>query len=88
MNRKAIVAVLFMGLLLAGLSSSVWAGTSGKITGFITDVSTKEPLPGANIIIEGTSLGAATDLNGRFIILNVPPGLFTVRATMMGYREV
>ena len=88
MNRKATVAVLLLGLFLIGLNASVWAGTSGKVTGVITDVSTKEPLPGANVIIEGTSLGAATDLNGRFIILNVRPGLFTVRTTMMGYREV
>ncbi len=63
------------------------AGQTGKIVGRVVDASTKEPLPGVNIIIEGTSMGAATDVDGDYIILNIPPGIYTVTASMLGYKE-
>lgn len=60
---------------------------SGKLTGSVTDAITKEPLIGANVIINGTTLGAATDVNGRFIILKVPPGVYSVSASILGYAK-
>lgn len=63
------------------------AGTSGKITGIISDSQTGEPLPGVNVILEGTFIGAATDLDGRYSILNIPPGIYTLRASMIGYAD-
>ncbi len=70
------------------LSAQLSAQTAGKISGKIHDASTKEPLIGANVIIEGTVLGAATNLNGHYDILNVPPGIYTLRASMIGYTPV
>ncbi len=64
------------------------AGTTGKIVGQVVDGETGDPLPGANIQIEGTSLGAATDVDGQFLIINVPPGTYTVVASMIGYQTV
>jgi outer membrane receptor protein involved in Fe transport len=64
------------------------AGTTGKITGLVLDASTGEPLIGANIIIEGTSIGAATDIDGRYIILNIPPAVYDVKSMMIGYTSV
>lgn len=64
------------------------AGTTGKITGIITDSDTKEPLIGANVIVEGSAIGAAADLNGRYIIINVPPGFYSLRVSMMGYKPI
>jgi len=43
-----------------------------KITGIVTDRESKEPLIGASIVLEGTALGSATDIDGRFVIVNVP----------------
>jgi len=68
--------------------TDVWAGTTGKIAGIVMDSGTKEGLPGANVVIIGTQMGASTDANGKFFILNVPPGDYSVRATMMGYGPV
>ncbi|MFC1569329.1 substrate-binding domain-containing protein [bacterium] len=51
----------------------LWSGNTGKIAGTVTDKETGEPLPGANVVIEGTSLGAAADIEGQFSILHVPP---------------
>ncbi|MFQ6678016.1 MAG: TonB-dependent receptor domain-containing protein [Fidelibacterota bacterium] len=63
------------------------AGTTGKIKGRVTDEE-GTPLPGANIIIENTVLGAATDGDGNYYILNVPPGDYTVRVMMIGYSTM
>jgi outer membrane receptor protein involved in Fe transport len=64
------------------------AGTTGKIAGKVTDAQTKEALIGANIVIEGTSLGAASDVNGEYFIINIPPGKYTVHTSMVGYAPV
>ena len=63
----------------------IFSGTTGKLTGVVIDSETKSPLPGANVIVEGTSIGAATDMEGNYIIINVPPGVYTLKAMMMGY---
>lgn len=84
MNRK-VTAVLFGLLLLPGL---LLAGTTGKIKGRVVDSETKEPLPGANVVVEGTTLGASSDLNGQFVLLNVPVGGYTLKCTFIGYRTV
>lgn len=60
----------------------------GKIAGKATDEATGEALAGANILIEGTSLGAATDADGNYVILGVAVGVYTVRAEFIGYRPV
>lgn len=66
----------------------VRAGSTGKIAGRVTDASTKEPLYLVNVIVEGTNLGSSTDLQGYYTILNIPPGTYTVRASMIGYTDV
>ncbi len=73
-------------LLFAALQSA-YAGTTGKIAGLIRDGETKEPLPGANVMLAGTTLGAAADVNGQYAVIGVPPGNYTVVVTMMGYKK-
>ena len=58
---------------------------SGKLRGTVTDRENGEPLIGANVVVEGTTMGGSTDLNGEYIILNVPPGVYTIRASYIGY---
>jgi hypothetical protein len=78
--------VLFVLLLLA--VSLVNAQTTGKIAGSVIDKASGDPLPGVNVVIEGMAMGAATDAEGQYFILNIPPGLYTLRAEMVGYRTV
>ncbi len=63
-------------------------GTTGKISGRITDKTTGEPLPFVNVIVMGSSMGAATDLEGYYTINNIPPGSYTVKASAIGYNPV
>ncbi|MEE9168100.1 MAG: TonB-dependent receptor [Candidatus Neomarinimicrobiota bacterium] len=74
-------------ILLTLLVSTVYA-QHGKISGSAIDRETREPLIGANVILVGTSLGAATDTEGEFMILNVSPGTYSLRATYVGYQQV
>jgi outer membrane receptor protein involved in Fe transport len=75
-------------LTMLMLHSLIYAGTTGKIAGRVIDKDTGSPLPGVNILVKGTYLGGATDLDGFYTILNVPPGLHTVEASMIGYATV
>jgi len=68
--------------------SFTFAGTTGKIAGKVTDKTTGEPLPFVNIIIVGTNLGAATDIDGNYVILNISPGKYSVKAQYIGYQPV
>ncbi len=63
------------------------AGEKGKIKGVIVDAASGEALIGANIIIQGTSLGAATDIDGKFVLPAVEPGNYTVKVSYVGYKD-
>lgn len=77
-----------LGILILIINSVALAGTTGKIAGRIIDKSTGESLLGANVIIIGTNMGAATDIDGNYYILNIPPGVYDVKASMVGYTPV
>ncbi len=64
----------------------LWAQNVGKIAGTVTDAASGNPLPGANVLITGTRMGAAADAGGEYFILNVPPGKYELRANMIGYE--
>ncbi|MBE0644325.1 MAG: TonB-dependent receptor [Bacteroidetes bacterium] len=79
----------FFLLLFALLSTAVLhAGTSGKIAGKVIDTESGEGIPGVNIILVGTTMGAATNLDGEYTILNVPPGTYELKASAIGYSPV
>ncbi len=69
-------------------STSLWAGTTGKIVGKVTDKTSDIPLPGVNIILKDTYFGASSDQDGNFIILNLPPGTYDVEISMLGYQTL
>ncbi|MEJ2544163.1 MAG: TonB-dependent receptor [Calditrichaceae bacterium] len=73
-------------ILVLQFSIHLYAGTTGKITGYIFDANTGEPIPGVNILVDNTQLGAVTNQNGQYVILYVPPGTYILKIMMMGYQ--
>ncbi|MCK4427227.1 MAG: TonB-dependent receptor, partial [candidate division Zixibacteria bacterium] len=97
MNKKVIyksilVFLLSFFLLLTVLlvqgRDHVWAGTTGKIAGIIKDKDTGERLPGVTVMIMETTMGAATNEKGEYFILNVIPGVYRLKASLIGYTPV
>ncbi len=75
-------------IILLVLFSSLLYAQNGKLVGVVKDKQTNEPLIGANVIIKETNFGAATDIDGKFIILNISPGRYDVIASMVGFGKV
>jgi hypothetical protein len=78
---------LILGILLLCTLNN-YAGTTGKIYGRITNIETGEPVPGISVNIIGTNLGAASDYEGNYFILNVPPGKYKLVATGLPYQKL
>lgn len=77
------VVILFIMFIINQLFAA-----NGRIQGFVTDATTDEALPGANVFFEGTSIGGATDVDGAYIITDVPPGSYTISVVYIGYEKV
>ncbi|MGH1366791.1 MAG: TonB-dependent receptor [Calditrichia bacterium] len=80
---KRVITILFLLGFVAGLM----AQSTGKISGIVRDKDSGEALPGVNVVIKESLLGASTDVDGTFIILNVPPGTHTVSFSYVGYQS-
>jgi len=84
-SKHMKVKLLVFVILLA--SFSLKAATTGKIAGKIIDKKTGEELIGVTVIIEGTTFGAATDFEGKFIIGNLQPGTYNLIASYVSYSK-
>jgi len=82
--RIPLIALVF---LCVGVSLG-WGATTGKITGVITDAATGEPIVGVTVMVVGTNLGAQTDMDGRYTIINVPVDTYTLRISSVGYSTL
>jgi len=85
---KAKTHLLILLIITICLQNYLLAGTTGKIVGKVTDAESGQVLVGVNVILEGTDMGAATDLNGSYLVLHVPPGTYVLKASMIGYKSV
>lgn len=90
MIRSYKINLLTIGMFVLSflITDILPQGQSGKISGSVIDASTREPLIGANVILEGTNFGAATNIDGKFVILNISPGTYNISASMIGYSKV
>ncbi|MCX6151270.1 MAG: TonB-dependent receptor [Ignavibacteriales bacterium] len=88
-SAKCTIRFLITNVILFSfLICNTFAGTTGKISGKATDAKSNEPLIGINVVLVGTSMGASTDVDGNYFILNIPPGVYQVKATGIGYAPV
>jgi len=87
MRKLLFVFIPLTLLLLLSFTGKIYSGTTGKIAGIVKDAATGETIPGCNIIIVGTTIGAATDIDGNYFIINISPGKYSLKASMVGYRS-
>jgi len=85
---KQLATLLLAVVLAAPLQAQTESLISGTLTGLVIDAATREPLPGANVLLVGTTIGAATDLAGQFRIPNIPVGTYSVQASVIGYQTI
>jgi iron complex outermembrane receptor protein len=78
-------AIALVGLICASTVLGAETQKYGTIAGTVVAAQSKQPIPGASVMLEGTLLGAATNARGTFAIVRVPPGRYTVKVTMIGY---
>jgi len=83
--KSLIFTIALLTLFLIG---SAIAGTVGKISGTVIDKTSGEGIPGVSVQIENTSMGAAATFDGSYVILNVPPGEYTMIAKTIGYNTM
>ncbi len=84
---KQISHLFLVMTLIFALSGMVQAGTWGKITGTVVDAENGQPIPGVNVIVQGMALGAVSNLEGQYTILNVPAGTYELKFSIIGYAE-
>ncbi|MDR3627565.1 MAG: TonB-dependent receptor [Ignavibacteriaceae bacterium] len=84
--RRIATVLSILVLTVFSISSTVLAA-GASVTGLVKDSKTGEPLFGANVILVGTSMGGATDMDGKYEIPAVIPGTYTIRVTYIGYVE-
>ncbi len=77
--------IIFTSIIL--ISTQTFAGITGKIAGKVIDAQTGEDLIGINVLIQGTTMGAATGVDGTYIINNVEPGIYTLVVSGVGYQK-
>ncbi len=74
--------------LLFLLSPAIGLAQTGSITGKILDQDTNEPLIGATVLVKGLNIGSIVDLEGNFVVDNIPAGDQTIQVTFVGYSDI
>ena len=86
--RVGVIALAAVALVFATPFEADAQSTTGKISGRVIDAATGEALPGANVVLEGTTRGATTNVNGEYFIILVTPSRYVVASSMVGYQTV
>ena len=83
--NKIIFTIVFSVFVF---NSFLFSGTGGKISGTVKSAKDGSPIIGTNVIVVGESMGAASDANGYFSILNIPPGTYEIMVSTIGYKTI
>jgi hypothetical protein len=82
-----MIKTIFLSIAAVLSLSGLLNAETGVLTGKVLDASTKQPVPGANIVIAGTLFGAASDVNGNFTLSGIPVNVYRVKASAVGYES-
>lgn len=85
---KKFPKTLMWSLMIVFLTSGcISAQEKASIKGVVMDTATELPLMGANIYLDGTSIGTASGLDGDYVISNIPPGMYLLKIKYIGYQD-
>jgi Fe(3+) dicitrate transport protein len=84
---QLMLVLLFVVNVARGRDSAELNAATGSVQGSVVSKDTHEPLIGANVVLEGTRFGTATNEQGNFLLANIPVGTYTLTVTMLGYKE-
>jgi outer membrane receptor for ferrienterochelin and colicin len=84
--KKFIIIIFYLWSITLLAENLTLKNMTGSLEGTIIDVTTNQPLPGTNLTIEGTQLGATSSTKGYFQIPHVPIGRYQIKATLLGYK--
>lgn len=87
MKVPPFVRQTLLALLCAAAVPALARAQVGRIAGIVTDAQSGQPIEGVQVYLKGTGYGAVTRANGRYFLINVPPGQYTVAARRVGYQE-
>lgn len=85
--RQIMLVFGLLFLVTVGVDIVVGNGANGRIAGKLVDSETGDPMIGANVFLEGTMIGAASDLDGNYMISKVPPGEYILIISVIGYAK-
>ena len=85
MLQRTLHTLVVALALVAWLAFTASAQRTSTLSGAIKDAQTGDALPGANVLLVGTGMGATTDISGKYIVRNVPAGSYSIRVTYIGY---
>ena len=88
MTRWVFLMFLFIGTTGFALAGNMQDEGTGSIRGVLTDEISNEPLPFANIIIDGTTKGTTTNIQGEYLIEDIQPGFIRLKVSVLGYRPI
>jgi len=84
-NFHKVLVFLVLSIIV---SFSEGISADGNVKGKVTDLQSGEPLIGANVVIVGTARGAVTNNRGEYFVSGIPPGIYTVRVSYIGYQTI
>ena len=87
MKKYLLSFISFLLFILILSQTLLYAGGTGKISGKVTDTQTGEDLIGINVLVEGTTTGAATGVDGSYVINNIEPGVYSLIFSGVGYQK-
>ena len=85
MKKKVSIRAIILLISFIALSNTV-SSQNVKVYGSITNALNNEPIPFSNIIIEGTTVGATSDIDGNYVILNVNAGAYNFKCSYIGFN--